>query len=83
MRAVVETDPGVLELNFMWLPTWIGMNSGLKKEIEEYLGKIIVGREMTEAVLDEAHDLVVAFLMGRFPEIHGLPAFLDGLRKVQ
>lgn len=83
MRVVVVTDPGVLELNFMWLPTWIGINGELKKEIEGALSDMLVGKAMTTPVLDEANDLVIQYLVKKFHNVVGLSDYLDGLKFVQ
>lgn len=82
MRCVQLVDEGVLELNYMWLPTWIGQNSTLKKEIEVVLKGKILGRPATEEVLDEAAALVVSYLSNKY-QIEGLFDYLDGLKFVQ
>lgn len=79
MRSVVLTEPGVMELNYTWLPTWLGMNSRLKADIEQALSAAMVGIAVDEEALDKAHDLVVDFLVERFPHIEGLKAHLDSL----
>jgi hypothetical protein len=81
MRAVVATRPGVLELNFMWLPTFIGMNSAMATELQAHLKEKLVGVELTEQVLDFAHDQVLDFLAQRFP-VEGLRDYLDALKFV-
>ncbi len=83
MRAVVHVSEGVLELNYMWLPTAIGMNSLLKKEIEESLSKKLTGIVLDENSLDWAHNLVVEFLVKKFPELDGLERFLDGMKYLE
>ena len=83
MRTVVLTEPGLLELNWSWLPTWIGMNSTLKKEIEVECAKGVVGKEATDATLEAINDQVIAFLESRFPNIEGLRDYLDGLKFVR
>ena len=83
MRTVVVTGPGVVELAYTWLPTWIGINASLKKEIEAALAEGIVGRALTEEVLDQIHEEVVDFLAKRFPYIEGLRDYLDSLKFVQ
>lgn len=84
MRAVVRTDEGVLELNWQWLPTWVGMNHMLKADIERELSQKIVGREMTEETLNDIHDMIIDYLEARFGEnIEGLRDYLDGLKFVQ
>jgi hypothetical protein len=80
MNVVVQTDPGVLELNFMWLPTWIGMNANLKKEIEEELRKEIEGKPLDTT---RAHDFVVRLLVKKYPELRGLDHYLDGLKYIE
>ncbi len=79
MRAVVLTDPGVLELNWAWLPTWIGMNGRLKQEIEKELEPKIVGLPLTEQSLDHINDMVLDLLEKRCP-LKGLRDYLDGLK---
>lgn len=82
MRTIVVTDPGVVELNFMWLPTFIGMNNRLKIEIEEKLKAKIVGKEITEESLDEINLEVMDFLIKKFP-ISGLGDYLIALKSVR
>lgn len=83
MRAVVQVGPGTVELNYMWLPTAIGMNSLLKKEIEEAIGPALQGLPLDDAGLDKAHDIVVDFLVKKFPEMDGLDRFLDGMKYLE
>ena len=83
MRAVVHVDHGVLELNYMWLPTAIGMNSLLKQEIEKTLAEKLQGLPLDDAGLDKAHDVVVEFLESKFPDIQGLGRFLDGMKYIE
>lgn len=80
MRTIIATDPGVVELNWMWLPTFIGMNANLKQVLEDRLRAVLEGRELTDLVLDEGHQVVVEVLKGYFPEVDGLPEYLDGLK---
>ena len=37
MRFVVQTGPGVVELNWMWLPTFIGLSTQAKTLLEQRL----------------------------------------------
>lgn len=83
MKLVVVPEPGVLELNYMWLPTWIGINTPLKQELEAALRTKLVGKDLTEASIDEAHDLVVDFFSTKFPNLVGLRDYLDSLKFVQ
>lgn len=82
MKLIVATDPGVVELNYMWLPTWIGMNPTLKKELETELEPMLVGQPLTEELIERAHQHAVAFLVGRHPEFEGLRDYLDAIKFV-
>lgn len=70
-----------VELNYIWLPTWIGQNAKLLKEMEESLRPQIVGWELTEENLNKIHDMVLDYLVEKFP-IPGLFDYLDGLKFV-
>lgn len=65
----------------MWLPTFVGMNAQLKKEIEERLAPKLKGRPLEEA-MDDAHEMVIKFLEERFPALKGLRDYLDALKYV-
>lgn len=79
MRLVIETEPGKLELNYMWLPTWVGMSHPLKKEIEDKIGKDFVGKDLTDETLDEMDEAIIELLQGKFPTIK----FSDYLRALK
>ena len=83
MRAVVALGPGELELNYMWLPTFIGVNSALKAEIERLLEEKLVGQPMDDSTLDWAHDQVVEYLEKKFSHVTGLRDFLDALKFIE
>lgn len=83
MRAVVVTGEGVVELAWMWLPTWIGMNGTIKKELEKALKGKIEGMPITPGTLDEMSDLVIDALVGMNPAVDGLREYLDGLKYVR
>ena len=82
MRAVAHVDQGVVEVNYMWLPTWIGLNSNLLTEIGKHMQDKAVGKELNDDTLNELHDAVVDFLCEKHPGIDGLKDHLDGLLKV-
>jgi len=82
MRAVIATDQGVVEVNWMWLPTWIGMNAKLKKEIEDKLKEEVVGRTTGDDDLEAIHGRVLEYLQEKF-RIQGLDDYLDGLKFIQ
>ncbi len=83
MRFLQRTAPGVLGLNYMWLPTWVGMNSNLIKEIEEHVTPILAGQAITDELLDQADGLIINYLVQKFPYITGLFEYLDGLKYVE
>ncbi len=83
MRAVVQIATGVIELNYMWLPTWIGMNSLTKKEVEKKLKDLIEGMAITPDNLDTMHEMVVDELVVLSPGVDGLREYLDGLKYVR
>ena len=82
MRFVERTAPGTLGLVWIWLPTWIGMNSQLLRELEESIAESIVGKAIDEDTLDLAQSLILDELERRFPQNHGLHAYLDGIKFV-
>jgi hypothetical protein len=82
MRLVLLTSPGVLELNYMWLPTWLGMNAATKAAVESELKSKVAGLPATEDNLDTINDALLELLTERFP-IAGLRDYLDGLKFVR
>ncbi len=82
MRLVDRAGPGTLAVNYMWLPTFIGMNSHLIREIEEHISPSIVGLALDESTLALAHAKVLEFLEKRFPSTPGLFDYLDGIKYV-
>lgn len=87
MRLVVETEPGVVELNWTWLPTWLGHNRAFKEEMEAHINKWaaangIIGSMCTAETLDRIHLEVRRVINERFSEPRGLAEYLDGLRFV-
>lgn len=78
MRLVTRTKPGVVELNWMWAPTFVGLNTILKRELEAKLAPQFRAREMNDETLDELHAAVVDFLCEKF-KVDGLREYLDAL----
>lgn len=85
MRIVVQVpdEPGVLELNFMWLPTWIGMNVRLQAQLKEKLGKAFVGKEINDEGLDEMSKIVIDTLVELYPAIKGLRKYLEAIKYIE
>lgn len=80
MHLTTYRGGGVLELNYMWLPTWIGMNAALKREIEAELAKTIVNRTVSEGTFSEIDREIIEWLSKRFPKLEGLREYLEGLK---
>jgi hypothetical protein len=83
MRAIFVSGQGEVTLNYMWLPTWIGMNRQIKADIEKDLTQKMCGIEMSEDGLDRAHDIVVEYLTLKFGDIRGLRDYLDAMKFVE
>ncbi len=82
MRLVTVTDK-VVELNYMWLPTWIGQNGQLKRDLEADLRSKIEGREINEETMQFIDDLIMGYLEEKYPHVVGLRDYLDGLKFVE
>lgn len=82
MRAVVPTDEGVVELNWLLLPTCVGHNTRLKQSLEKKIQPLIEGQPLTEELLDRAHSLVIEEIARQFPHLSGLDEYLDSLKLV-
>lgn len=82
MRLVVQEEPGVLCLNYTWLPTWIGINNSFKNEMEKKLKTAIVGLPMDEAGLEKAHRLVIDYICEMNPGVKGLYEYLDAMKYI-
>lgn len=83
MRLFERNAPNSIGLNYMWLPTWIGMNKALLKEIEDYVTPVLLGQELTDETLCKADEAAIQFLVQKFPDISGLFEYLDGLKYVE
>jgi hypothetical protein len=83
MRAVVVTEPGKVELNWSWLPTFIGMSSDMLRRMEKKLSPLLVGKPLTEETLDAAHELALDFICQEHHAIRGLRDYLDSLKFVE
>ena len=83
MRTVVLTDEGVLELNWVWLPTFIGMDAAARRDLQAEVTKLFEGKQVTDSVLQDAHAFVVGFIKGRYPKIKGIDRYLDALKFIE
>lgn len=80
MLLVQEVEPGKIELTWMWLPTWLGINADLKRQLEAHVTKEFVGQKAT---LDVLHHVVIEFFCAKFPEVRGLREYLRGVEKIE
>lgn len=83
MKLIVRTGPGAVSLNYMWLPTFVGMNTALVREIEEHITPLLIGKELTDEVLDNAGAAALEFLVKKFPSVVGIYEYLEGLKYVE
>lgn len=82
MRLIVQEEPGVVCLNYTWLPTWLGINNQFKNEMEKHLKEKIVGLNLDEQGLEKAHRLVIDYICEKNPALKGLYEYLDALKYV-
>ncbi len=83
MKIFHRTGPNTVGVNYMWMPTFIGMNGALIKEIEDHVAPLLIGQGLTEEALAIANDAALDFLTKKFPDISGLFEYLDGLKYVE
>jgi len=74
-------EEGTLELNYMWLPTFIGMNTVLKKEIEEHIAPYVVGKEFSDKLQLSLDSVIMDFIFIKCP-IPGLREYIQALRNI-
>ena len=82
MRTILLTDPGTLELNWQWLPTWVGLNQQLIKRLEKEITPLVKGKELTEDDLDRVNDKVIELIAQECP-LPGVSDYLDGIKFVE
>ena len=83
MRVVHIADDGVLELNWMWLPTFIGQNHGLQQQLGiAWREKWPDGFVYTDDMLDEVHRFTLDWFVKKVP-IKGFREYLAGISNVQ
>lgn len=84
MRIIHHARDGVIEVKWMWLPTFIGQNYQVMVGLKDFLSKTYPpGKtEITEDLLDDIHSQVIAWLVVRFP-LPGMLEYLKGIEHVQ
>lgn len=83
MKLVVSPGVGQVELNYTWLPTWIGMNTALLQQMEAELAPMFQGRPLNDETLNEAHEAILSYLEKKYPSIVGLRDYLEGIKFVE
>jgi hypothetical protein len=81
MRLVNLAKDGAVELNWMWLPTFIGQNYLVLKELEKIWRQNFNKAPRTNETLDAISDFTVRWLCDKF-KIPGLDKYLEGLKYV-
>lgn len=79
MLAVILDGKGTASINWSWLPTWIGMNANLVRDLDEVIRPLLTGKPATFENLRFAHGKVIEYLEARFA-LPGLVDYLDGLK---
>lgn len=84
MRVVnpCREDPTVVELNFMWLPTFIAQNPIILKELKADLERCFLREQLTEETLWAMHHSVIRWLQVKFP-FEGLGDYLHAIEEVK
>jgi hypothetical protein len=83
MRLVHIADDGVLELNWMWLPTFIGQNHGLQQLLgAAWREKWPNGFVYTEEMLDEVHQFTLDWFANKI-HIPGFREYLAAISQVK
>ena len=81
MRVVFSPEPGVFEVRWMFLPTFIGQNLPMMKKLQDELSKKYVGQPVSDKLLDDINAYVVAWITKTFP-LRGIDQYIEGLRFV-
>jgi len=87
MRIIdYDFQTGRLEVRWMWLPTFIGQNTAIMRELEiagqaKWCGKASPVDE-DDVFLARVEEWVIDWLCKRFP-IEGLKEYLAGIKHVQ
>jgi hypothetical protein len=83
MRVVQVAEDGALELTWMWLPTFIGQNYLVLKELEgAWRGEFPGGVPNDDVGLDALHNFTITWLAEKFG-IPGLDKYLQGITHIK
>lgn len=82
MRVVHVASDGQLELNWMWLPTFIGQNFVLLEELRQAVLEKFRGLALDDGVVWQIHYFALDWLVQKL-NIPGLERYLGALAEVQ
>lgn len=85
MRLIQQhkDNPKILEVAWMWLPTFIGQNTALLGELDHALAvRFPPPMEATEEVLDEIHRFVIDWICEKL-NIDGLWHYLRAIESIK
>lgn len=75
-------EPGITQLNFMWLPTWLGMNGPFQADLKAKLGEKFVGMPVNDETLAIMSAAVLDAIVDKYPGVTGLRQYLEALEHV-
>lgn len=82
MRFVHKTDDG-WDINWMWMPSFLGLSTSLTAQIRESLRQKFEGRTMTDRLVEEMHQKCIDVICEKFPNTRGLREYLMAIREVK
>jgi len=81
MRLVNIAKDGAVELNWMWLPTFIGQNYLVMKELEKAWREKFLKAPRTDEQMEVIHQFTIKWLQDKF-KIPGLDVYLKAIENV-
>jgi len=83
MRVIQIAKDGAIELSWMWMPTFIGQNYMILKELGTAWGKEFPqGVQTDPESLDAMHEFTIKWICEKFP-IPGLETYLRAIENVK
>jgi hypothetical protein len=79
---VSHDDPTVLELDWMWLPSFIGQDHALMSKLQKELKEKFGGRQIREDTLSAIHQFVLDWLDAQYA-MKGLREYLAAIHHVR
>lgn len=83
MMLVHYAQDGVLELNWMWLPTWLGMNNDFKAGLESHIRGLKLDAHDPDHLLWQVHMKVIDYIEEKFTDLEGLRFYLEAVSQVE